>query len=153
MIWRPSFFLSFFMQVARYTIRCGLKLFFSGGSCHLLLGLKQGYPLYSPYGCRLRYHQSEAWLVEQKALPPQFYVASVTTGIWTHTLLIKHQSLNPVLLTARPWHADLKRKEEVFLSRRPHGPSQSQHKSLIHEHGSAASILSCFIVITKWNEV
>ena len=37
---------------------------------------------------RLGYHQSEAWLVEQKALPPQLYVASVTTGIRTHTLLI-----------------------------------------------------------------
>ena len=63
-----------------------------------------GLPLYSPYECRLGYHQSEAWPVEQKALPPQFYVASVTTGSRTHTLLIKHQSLNPVLLTARPWH-------------------------------------------------
>ena len=34
----------------------------SRSSCHLLLGLKQGYPLYSPYGCSLWYHQSEAWL-------------------------------------------------------------------------------------------
>ena len=95
------------MQVARHTrpegdSRCGLQLFLSRGPCHLLLGLKQGYPFYSPYECRLGYHQSEAWSVEQKALPPQFYVASVTTGIRTHTLLIKHQSLNPVLLTARP---------------------------------------------------
>ena len=49
----------------------------------------------------LGYHQVKAWPVEQKALPPQFYVASVTTGIRTHTLLIKHQCLNPVLLTAR----------------------------------------------------
>ena len=55
--------------------------------------------------CRLGYHQSEAWLVEQKALPPQLYVASVTTGIRTHALLNEHQSLNTVLLTTRPWHA------------------------------------------------
>ena len=31
----------------------------------------QDYPLYSPYRCRLGYHLSEAWLEEQKALPPQ----------------------------------------------------------------------------------
>ena len=37
-------------------------------------------------------------------LPPQFDVASVMTGIRTHALLIKHQSLNPVVLTARPRH-------------------------------------------------
>ena len=80
-------------------------IIFSRGRCHLLLGMKQGYPFYSPYECRLGYHQSKAWPVEQKALPPQLYVASVTTGIRTHTLLIKEQSLNPVPLTARPWHA------------------------------------------------
>ena len=85
----------------------GYNYFFSRGRCHLLLGLKQGYPFYSPYGCRLGYHQSEAWPVEQKALPPQFYVANVTTGIRTHTLVIKDQRLNPVLLTARPWHGSL----------------------------------------------
>ena len=34
-----------------------------------------------------------------------FKNTSVTTGTWTHTLLIKNQSLNPVLLGARPWHA------------------------------------------------
>ena len=62
-----------------------------------------GLPLLQFNGCRLRYHQFEAWPVEQKVLPPQFYVASVTTKIRTHTLLIKHhQSLNSVLLTARP---------------------------------------------------
>ena len=34
------------------------------GHWHLLLhvlGLTQGYPLYSPYGCMFGYHQSEAW--------------------------------------------------------------------------------------------
>ena len=31
-----------------------------------------GYPFYSPYGCRLGYHQADVWPVEQKALPPQF---------------------------------------------------------------------------------
>ena len=49
------------MQVARDTLgrkatsRCGLQLFFSQRLCHLLLGLKQDYPFYSPYGCRLGY--------------------------------------------------------------------------------------------------
>ena len=91
----------------------------SRGHCHLLLELKQGDPFDSPYGCRLGYHQSEAWPVEQKALPSQFYVVSVTTGIRTHTLLIKHQSLNPVLLTARPWHACISAmlKKDSFLQK------------------------------------
>ena len=32
--------------------------------CHLLLGLKQGYPLYSTYGCRLgNLHQKPGWLL------------------------------------------------------------------------------------------
>ena len=31
----------------------------------LLLGLKQGYPFYSPHGCRLGYHQSKAWPVDR----------------------------------------------------------------------------------------
>ena len=109
--WVPegSFFIFFyfFMQVARHTrpeghFKVWATIIFVRGRCHLLLGLKQGYPFLSPYGCRLGYHQSEAWPVEQKALPPQFYVASVTTRIRTHTLLIKQQSLNPVLLTALP---------------------------------------------------
>ena len=50
-----------------------------------------------------------AWVSSVRSLagraesqPPQFYVASVTTGTRTHILLIKHQRLNPVLLTARP---------------------------------------------------
>ena len=93
------------MQVARRPSRCGLQLILARGRCHPLLWLKQGYPLYSPYGCRLGYCPSEAWLVEQKALPPKLSSwssvllkdTSVTTRTWTHTLLIKHQSLNPVL--------------------------------------------------------
>ena len=40
------------------TLRCWLQLFLSRGRCHLLLGLKHCYPFYSPYGCRLGYHQS-----------------------------------------------------------------------------------------------
>ena len=57
-------------QVLKATSRCGLQstIIFSRGRCHLLLGLN------SPFGCRLGYHpsdMSEAWLVEQKALPPQ----------------------------------------------------------------------------------
>ena len=70
----------FCMQVARHTkpeghfkVWATIFLLFRG-RCHVLLGLKQGYPLNSPYGCRLGYHQSEVWPVEQKALPPQFYV-------------------------------------------------------------------------------
>ena len=66
-------------QVLKATSRCGLQFIFARGRCHLLLGLKQGYPLYSPYGCRLGYHQSEAWLVEQKALPPQLYETIIVT--------------------------------------------------------------------------
>ena len=31
----------------------------------------------------------------------------VNQHIWSHSLLIKHHSLNPVLLTARPWHANM----------------------------------------------
>ena len=68
-------------QGLKATSRCELQLFFSRGHCRLLLGLKQGYPFHSPYECRLGYLQFEAWPVEQKALPPQLYVASVTTGI------------------------------------------------------------------------
>ncbi len=45
------------------TSRCGLT------------GAETGLPLYSPYGFRLGYHPSEAWLVEQKALTPQLYEA------------------------------------------------------------------------------
>ena len=93
---------------------CGLQFFYSRCRCHLLLVLKQGYPFYSQYRCKLGYHQSEAWPVEQKTLPPQFYVASVTTGIQTHTLLIKHQSLNLVLLTIPPWHATCVSEELVM---------------------------------------
>ena len=53
-------------------------------------------------------------------LPPQFDVASVMTGIRTHALLIKHQSLNPVVLTARPRHAtiDLKSDPNIFTYKR-----------------------------------
>ena len=102
LVWQYFFFLC--MQITRHTrpeghFKVWATTIFSRGSCHLLLGLKQGYPFYSPYGCRLGYHQSEAWQIEQKALPPQFYVASVTTGIRTHTLLIKHQNLNLSLFT------------------------------------------------------
>ena len=49
--------------------------YYSSGHCHLLLVLKQGHSLYRPLGCRLGYHPSEAWLVEQKALPTQLYEA------------------------------------------------------------------------------
>ena len=102
------------MQVARHTRPEGhfkvwaTMIFFQRPLPPFPIGLKQGYPFYSPYGCRLGYHQSEAWPVEQKALPLKLYVASVTTGTQTHTLLIKHQSLNPVLycsaITRHIWH-------------------------------------------------
>ena len=51
-------------------------------------------PFKSIYGCRLGYHPSKAWLVEQKALPPNFYktimLKDTCVTIWTrtHTLLI-----------------------------------------------------------------
>ena len=71
-----------FLYASRLTHKAWrpLQLFYSRGLCHPLLRLKQGYPFYSPYGCRLGYHLSEAWPVEQNALPPQFYVASLTSG-------------------------------------------------------------------------
>ena len=107
LIFFPHFFYASLQthKVWRSLQGVGYNYVLSRDRCHLLLGLKQGYPLYSPYGSRLGYHQSEAWPVEQKALPPQFYVASVTTRIRTHTLLIKHRSLNSVLLTPQPRHA------------------------------------------------
>ena len=86
------------MQVVRHErpeghFKVWATIIFFRGRCHLLLGLKQGYLFHSPYGCRFGYYQFEAWPVEQKALPPQFDVASLTTGIRTHTLLIKHPEL------------------------------------------------------------
>ena len=58
------------MQVASQTrpeghFKVWATIIFPRGCCLLLLGLKQGYPFYSPYGCRLGYHQSESWPVEQ----------------------------------------------------------------------------------------
>ena len=104
--------LFFVMQFARHTRPEGhFKVWAtiicsSSRCCHLFLGLKQGIPPLQSIRMlhRLRYPQSEAWLVEQKALPPQLYVhvASVLTEIRTHTLLINHQSSNPALPTARP---------------------------------------------------
>ena len=44
------------------------------------MGLKQGLPLYSPYGCRLGYHPPEALLIEQKAIPPQLNEAVVLSN-------------------------------------------------------------------------
>ena len=57
-----SFFIYFLFQSPdtqglKATSRCGLQLFYSRGRCHLLLGLTQGYPFYSPHGSRLGYHQ------------------------------------------------------------------------------------------------
>ena len=83
-------FLVFFMQVAWHTRPEGhfkawaTITIFSRGRCHLLLGLKQGCPFYSPYGCRLGYYQSKVWPVEQKALPPQFRFVSVYVSLWVH---------------------------------------------------------------------
>ena len=58
-------FFIFYMQVARHTrpeghFKVWATIVFSRGLCYLLLGLKQGYPFYSLYRCRLGYHQSEA---------------------------------------------------------------------------------------------
>ena len=77
--WLIYFSFCFYMQVARHTRPEGhFKVwatinYLSRGRYQTLLGLKQGYPLYSPYGCRLVYHPSEAWLVEQEsATSPAF---------------------------------------------------------------------------------
>ena len=54
---------------------------------------EQGYPFYSPYmpyGCRLGYHQSEAWPVEQKALPLQFW--SINKGCDQELRLLESRS-------------------------------------------------------------
>ena len=105
MRWSGPAFFFFLCKCPDTTSSCGLQFyFFSRSCCHLLLGLKQGYPFHSPYGCRLGYHQFEAWPVEQKALPQQW--------IRTHTLLIKHQSLNPVLLSAQPRYAEVDTKND-----------------------------------------
>ena len=88
-----------------------------GARCYLLLGLKQGYPLHSPQGCRHGwhgYHPLGAWLEEQNALTSQILTkqrrlsallkgTSVLTRYWTHTLLLTA----PELGSARPWHAML----------------------------------------------
>ena len=86
-----SFFVLYILpdtQGLQATSRCGLQFVFFQGPLPPThhKGLKQGYPFYSPYKCRLGYHQSEAWLVESTA--SQLYVASVPTGIRTHILLI-----------------------------------------------------------------
>ena len=73
------FFFSFFMQVARHTrpdghFKVWATIIFFQRLLQLFLGLKRGYPFYSPYGCRLGYHQFKAWSAEQKALPSQFKI-------------------------------------------------------------------------------
>ena len=50
-------------QVARHTRPEGHLMVWA---TVLFVGLKEGYPLYSPYGCR--HNPSETWLVEQQAL-------------------------------------------------------------------------------------
>ena len=58
-------------QGLKASSRCvGYNDFFARGRCHVLLGLKQGYPLLQ--SIQMGYHQSEVWPVEQKALPPNF---------------------------------------------------------------------------------
>ena len=62
-------------QGLKATSRCGLQFFFLQGPQHLLLGLKRGYPPFSPYGCRLHLgiiHQKPGWQSrKQETLPPQ----------------------------------------------------------------------------------
>ena len=68
-------------QGLKATSRCGLQLLFFQGPLPPTPRAVTGLPhLQSIWMGRLGYHQSEAWTVEQKALPPQLYVASVTTG-------------------------------------------------------------------------
>ena len=135
-----KYFLNFFLcnsvdtQGLKATSRCGLQSTFSQGPLPPTPGAKTGG---HPW---LGYHQSEAWLVEQKAL--HVHVTSptlrsnhgilltdksLTTGTRTHPLLIKHQSLNPVLLTFWTWHAtkdideiDIDKNDIDKIGRRQH---------------------------------
>ena len=65
-------------QGLKATSRCGLQLSLSRGCCHLLLGLKQGYPFHSPYECRLGYHRTPSIGAYQSA---QYLVLQ---GMWSY---------------------------------------------------------------------
>ena len=53
--------------------------------------LKQGYTLYSLSGCRLGYHQLEAWLAEQNALLSQLYTKQLwLIRVWVRILVMTH---------------------------------------------------------------
>ena len=76
----PYFFFPFFFcnlpdtQGLKATLRCGSQsTFLSRGCCHLLLGLKQGYPLYSPYTL---------------AQSCQFYCFTLVTRVWVCVFLL-----------------------------------------------------------------
>ena len=66
---------------AKATSRCGLQ---SIPFQHLLLGLQQGYPLYSPYGCRCIIHLKHC-PVEQKALPSQAACKTTLVSSGSHS--------------------------------------------------------------------
>ena len=74
--------------------------------CHRLLGLKQGSPpLYSPYGCRLGYLfmlslANRAEITTLRNFTKQMWL-SVLSWPGLEPTDQKHQSLNPVLKTAR----------------------------------------------------
>ena len=91
-------------------------------------------------------NQSKAWLVEQKALPPQFYIASVTTGIWTHTLPIKQQSSNPVLFTARLWHRTNMPESEYSLI----SSFYFLQRNSCHLHLYVIMIFFCRDILPSW---
>ena len=88
------------------------KKTFSRGRCHLLLGLKQGYP----FTVHSYSHPSEAWLVEREALPPQFYKSIMVKCLalghkchdWDSNQHSADQKTELESVALRPWHATLK---------------------------------------------
>ena len=95
-------------QGLKVTSRCGLQFFFYQGP--LPPGAETGYPLYSPYtdeGLGIIHQSRKHYLQLYEAiiwLSVLLRDINVTAGTRTYSLLIKHQSLNPVFLTASSRH-------------------------------------------------
>ena len=110
---KSMYFVFFFMQVAWHTrpkshFKVWATFFFYQGP--LPPGAETGYPLYSPYtdeGLGIIHQSRKHYLQLYEAiiwLSVLLRDINVTAGTRTYTLLIKHQSLNPVFLTASSRH-------------------------------------------------